>query len=277
MKDLINLTDLARADAEEIFKLADRINRFHGSLHGKTFVLFFPPSSIRTRVTFEKALCQLGAQSILFPSDTLDKPEAIEDVMSYLDNWADGVIVRHKNLELVERMAEASHHPVINAMTDLNHPCEVLSDLYALSKIRKNFKVLNYLFIGASGNIGLAWREAAELFQINYSQCCPPGFEMAGISVNHDLEQALSGKDILITDSFPTGAEALFTPYQLTSERISLANQGALFNPCPPFYRGQEVSADALDDPAFVGYAFKKSLLSVQQAIILFCLKGSAH
>ena len=139
MKDLIRLNQMTKTDADNIFKIANNIHYYKDALKGKTIVLFFPSSSIRTRVTFEKGVHQLGAQVILFPSDTLEKKEDIRDVMGYLDNWADGVIARYKDIQLIEKMARYSNHPVINAMTSVNHPCEVLSDLYSLSKLRADY------------------------------------------------------------------------------------------------------------------------------------------
>src|SRR6056297_516602 len=123
MKDLIRLNYIRTSDVENIFKIADSIHDYQGALKGKTIVLFFPSSSIRTRVTFEKGVHQLGAQVILFPSETLDKKEDIRDVMGYLDQWANGVIVRHHDIQRIEQMACYSKHPVINAMTGVNHPC----------------------------------------------------------------------------------------------------------------------------------------------------------
>ena len=89
-------------------------------------ILFFPSTSLRTRVTFENGIDLLGGQSILFPTETLDKKEKLEDVCGYLNNWADGIIVRHRNLDVVKELAQYSTIPVINAMTDWNHPCEII-------------------------------------------------------------------------------------------------------------------------------------------------------
>ncbi len=100
--------------------------------------MFFPNSSIRTRATFEKGIYQLGGHPILFPTETLDKKEDLRDVCGYLNNWADIVIVRHKDIGVIEKMAEYLNVPVINAMTDCNHPCEILTDMYTFSKIRED-------------------------------------------------------------------------------------------------------------------------------------------
>lgn len=274
MKHLITLPD-AQA-IHHIFHLADEVRqgKHADALRGKCVVLFFPASSIRTRVTFEKGIHLLGGKPVLFPSETLDKKEAIQDVCGYLNNWADMVIVRHKNIRLLETMAEHLKVPLINAMTDVNHPCEVLSDLYALSKRRKNFLQDRYLFVGKRGNIGLAWKEAADALGFSLEQCCGQGYEIEGLKIHRDIELAVCGKDIICTD--PVAADELpaFRTCQVTKAAMLRANAGALLNPCPPFYRGEEVTDEVIASEFFVGYEFKKHLLEVQQAVMIDCLEG---
>lgn len=175
-----------------------------------------------------------GGQSILFPSDTLDKREEPVDVFGYLDNWADMVIIRHKDIRLLEEAAEHVKVPVINAMTDQNHPCEVLG-----------FKL---------------------------SQCCGAGYEMDGVEVYYEIEAAIKGKDIICTDSLSGKELQDFKDCQVTKAVMDMANRNAILNPCPPFYRGEEVSEDAIESACFAGYAFKKSLLTIQQAVMVWCM-----
>ncbi|MCI9073303.1 MAG: peptide transporter [Lachnospiraceae bacterium] len=274
MRHLLRLTDLQADGINEIFRMADEINagKYRDALKGKSIVLFFPNTSIRTRVTFEKGIYLLGGQPILFPGEALDRREDIRDVCGYLDNWADMLIVRHSDIGLLERMAACSAAPVVNAMTDVNHPCEILSDLYALSKCREDFTADEYLFCGRAGNIGLAWKEASRVLGLRLSQCCAAGYEMDGVPVFHNIAEAIRGKDIVCTDSLPAGAAEEFRECRVTPETMSLANSGALLNPCPPFFRGEEVSGEVMESPFFVGYGFKRHLLTVQQAVILYCL-----
>lgn len=275
MKHFIHLSDFSKQEIKHIFELADKINADYGNtkpLNGKTIVLFFPESSIRTRVSFEKGIQMLGGNTILFPPTALDKREDIKDVIGYLENWADMVIVRHNDLSLLEYMAEHSHIPIVNAMTSVNHPCEILTDLYALSKKYADFCQKEYLFIGEKGNIGNTWKAAAELLGFQFTQCCPKGYEIEGAHVCYDLEEAIVQKDIICTDSIPSSAKDDFKDYQITLEHLKHAKEGACLNLCPPFFRGEEVSADAIDSEYFVGYGFKKHLLEVQQAIICYLL-----
>lgn len=274
MKNFINLTDYSKEDIYGIFRLTDDIRKgkYSNILKGKSVVLFFPESSIRTRVSFEKGIYLLGGQSILFPTETLDKKENLKDVCGYLDNWADIIIARHKDIAVLEKIAEYSSVPIINAMTNVNHPCEIISDMYALTKIRKNFIKDKFLFCGKKGNIGLTWKEASGIMGFEMEQCCGKGYEIDGLTVHNNIRSAIIGKDIICTDCLPESILHDFSDCQVTSEIMKMANKGAILNPCPPFYRGEEVSSDVIESEYFVGYSFKKYLLEVQQAIIANCL-----
>ena len=274
MKNFIRLTDFDKNDIYDIFQLTDEVRKgpYRNFLKGNSIILFFPNTSIRTRVTFEKGIYLLGGQPILFPTDTLDKKEDLRDVCGYLNNWADMVIVRHKDIGLLQKMADCLTVPVINAMTDCNHPCEMLADLYALSKIRKDFTKDRFLFVGERGNIGLAWKEASDVMGFSLEQCCGQGYEMEGVVSYHNIYDAISGKDIVCTDSLPASDLADFKECQVTIAAMERANDGAVLNPCPPFYRGEEVTEEVIESKYFVGYEFKKYLLEVQQAIMVYCL-----
>lgn len=274
MKHLIRLTDLNVDTVYKIFEIADELvqGNYKDALKGKTVVMFFPNTSIRTRVTFEKGIYLLGGQSVLFPSETLDKKEDLKDVCGYLNNWADVVIVRHKNIKVLEKMASNLKVPLLNAMTDENHPCEMLADMYALSKIRKDFTKDNFLFVGEKGNIGLAWKEASQVMGFSLQQCCAKGYEIEGLVTYQNIYDAVKEKDIICTDSIPKSELEDFKECQVTKKAMEMANKGAILNPCPPFYRGEEVSEDVIESDYFVGYEFKKCLLEIQQAAILYSL-----
>lgn len=182
------------------------------------------------------------------------------------------IIVRHKDIGVLEKLAEYLNVPIINAMTDVNHPCEMLSDMYSLSKLRKDFTKDKYLFCGMKGNIGLAWKEASETMGFDLSQCCANGYEINGITVYNNIDEAIIGKDIICTDSLPSNILEDFKNCQVTRSAMDMANVDAILNPCPPFYRGEEVSVDAIESKYFVGYEFKKYLLEVQQAILIYCM-----
>lgn len=274
MKSFIRLTDYSKNDIFDIFKLVDEIRKgkYRNWLKGRSVILFFPNSSIRTRVTFEKGIYLSGGQPILFPTEALEKREDIIDVCGYLNNWADLVIVRYRDINLLEKMSECLNVPVINAMTDCNHPCEILADMYVLSQIRKDFLKDKYLFVGQKGNIGLAWKEASEVMGFELEQCCSKGYEIDGLVSYNNIYDAVIGKDIVCTDSLSANALEDFRECQVTTDVMKMANDNAILNLCPPFYRGEEVSEEVIKSKYFVGYEFKKYLLEVQQAIMLYCL-----
>lgn len=274
MKNFIRLTDYSAEDIYDIFDIVDELNsgKYAEVLRRKSVILFFPNSSIRTRITFEKGIYLLGGQPILFPTETLDKKENLMDVCGYLNNWADIVVVRHNNIEVLESLSKYLNIPVINAMTDINHPCEILADMYALSKIRKDFIKDKYLFCGKKGNIGLAWKEASDVMGFELAQCCGSGYEIEDVETYDDINIAIKGRDIICTDSLPSDVLSDFGKCRVTKSVMDMANKGAILNPCPPFYRGEEVSDDVIQSEYFVGYEFKKCLLNVQQAIMIYCL-----
>lgn len=273
---------MARLDS--VFGLARRLEAgaVYDSLRGKTCIAFFPDSSIRTRISFELAVRKLGGEFILFPSGTLDKREDLRDVISYIQNWADLCVVRHSRLAVLETMAAAATIPVINAMTGDNHPCEILGDLYAIEKTRGSCRDLVFTFVGAPGNILNSWLEAAGYFGfvLNHVSTEPDKVAAAGSHYRFfdRLDDILPSTDILLTDPLPESlrTEEYYRHYQITAAVLERAKPGLLLNPCPPFYRGEEVSADAIDSCHFVGYEFKKSLLAVQQSLIHHCLREPA-
>ena len=274
-KSLVFINDFSKEEIYEIFKLADEFAEDVSQvkpLAGKTVVLFFPESSIRTRVTFEKGIQKLGGKTILFSPEALDKKEKMGDVIGYLENWVDAIVVRHSDIEVVKSMAKHAKIPVINAMTSENHPCEIITDLYALSKLHKDIEKKKFLFVGAKGNIGNTWKAASELMGFELEQCCPVGYEIDKINFHTNIDEAVIGKDIICTDSIPNKAKEDFKEYQITLQQMEKANKGAILNPCPPFFRGEEVSEDVINSDYFVGYGFKKYLITVQQAILCYLL-----
>jgi ornithine carbamoyltransferase len=270
MRSLIRLDDWSVSDLDEVFRLADeyragRVSRFSGCV-----VMFFPPTSLRTRVSFERGAAMMNLQPIVFPSETLNKREELADVIQFIQLWADAIVLRHPDITKLEQLATVSTIPVINAMTDINHPCEVLSDIYAL-RSRCEIRRARFVFVGADGNILRAWLEAARVLDLDLIQCCPADCAAPGATWTQDVHEAVQTADVILTDTCDPD-DIRLKPYQITAKLLDEAPKGVIFNPCPPFTRGVEMSADALAHPAFVGYQFKSALLPVQQAIMAFCI-----
>ncbi|UJP11349.1 ornithine carbamoyltransferase [Microbacterium sp. KUDC0406] len=269
MRHLIRLSDWDRADVERVFALADEHDRGAGPRREGCAVMFFPPSSLRTRVSLERGAQLMGLQPIVFPPESLEKPEALADVAGYLASWADVLIVRQR-MQIIEELAASSPIPVINAMTELNHPCEVLGDVYALGRTRDP-QSLRFLFVGADGNIARAWQEIAVVLGLDLVQCCPGPIATPGAEHTDDLARAITTADVIITDGPGQHAEAL-APFRITAALLDTAPAGAQFIPCPPHLAGREAAADAFRHPALAGHGFKSSLLPVQQAVMSVCL-----
>lgn len=274
MRHLIRLTDWTEADIEAVFALARRYRSGEGARHDGAVAMFFPPTSIRTRASFERGTALTGLQPIVFPPETLDKPEALEDVAGYLAQFVDALVIRHPDITVLERLSAANALPIVNAMTDENHPCEILSDLFALS-LSADVRALRYVFVGADGNIGRAWREAAQVLSLDFMQCCPAGLGMTEVRSTDDLGAAVSRADVILTDEPGAHAEAL-SGYRITADVLAEAPAGVRLTLCPPFLRGREVSVDALASDAFVGYGFKRALIPVQQAVLAHCITSAA-
>jgi ornithine carbamoyltransferase len=281
----LRITDFNEQQIMDMFCLADKLKTQQNrrELAGKTAIVFFPESSVRTRISFEKAIHNLGGYSLLFHPKTLDKREALQDVIPYLENWADMAIIRHDDIGKLLEIAEHASIPVINAMTSVNHPCEILSDLYTLRNMRKEYRELVYTFVGELGNISRTWADIALVFNLRLNHVCCEGNRIRSNDTNYTfctrLEDVLPLSDVILTDSLSEQYrnDDYYQHYQITPERMASAKKGAILNPCPPFYRNQEVSHDVIESPYFVGYQFKENLLVVQQAIMLYCLQNTKH
>ncbi|WP_267901018.1 hypothetical protein [Cohnella endophytica] len=155
-----------------------------------------------------------------------------------------------------------------------------MADFYSISRRKADSRELAYTFVGPGGNILNSWMALARVMDFKLTHVCEPGNEQAEPARNYafeaNLETALAGSDIVLTDSLREEFrhEAYIRHYQITLDRMKLARPGALLNPCPPFFRGEEVAEDVIDSDFFAGYAFKKDLLYVHQAIVLYCLRN---
>ncbi len=276
---LLSIMSLKKEDINEIFKIADKLRNYEDlPLEGKRFVIFFPENSIRTRITFEEGIKSLGGNCVLFSPETLNKREAYRDVVGYINNWCDGIIVRHKSYEKIQDLAEFSEIPIINAMTSYNHPCEILSDIYAIKTLNRKLEELTFTFVGEEGNIFYSWLHASEVLDFKLKHVYKSKIAVFNKYKNYfhfdNIKEAFADTDVVLTDPLHSSHrnELYYRRFQVTLERMKLTNDNSILNPCPPFFRHEEVSEDAINSDYFVGYEFKKDLMLVQQAIIIYCL-----
>lgn len=296
--DFLALADCTRDELVALLDAADALQDGRrspaGALAGRTVLTLFPEASVRTRVTFEAAVQQMGATHVSLPPAALDGREPLADLAGYLGCWIDLLIARHPRLALLRELAAALEPPLINAMTRENHPCEILADVQALRRRRGDPTALRYALLAPAGNIAHSWCAAARVLGLHIIQACPPGYAVApewrgaftgggGVEVTPDAAAAVRAADVVLTDCWPAAAtpgaadydpalRERFLPYQVTAELMALAAPGALLNPCPPVTRGNEVTAEVMASPWFIGYRAKQSLLPTQQAVILGCL-----
>jgi ornithine carbamoyltransferase len=241
----------------------------------------------RNRAAFELGVQLLAGHGVSIPG-RLGEREPVEDLARYLDNWFDALVIRTPSFPTLSQFAQAATAPVINARTRHNHPCEILGDLAFVHAIRGHLQDLRVVFVGEASNLCHSWCEAAAVLPIHLTQVCPPGFGVrpawlasltpspAGqVEQTHDLA-AVRCADVVYTDCWPSRAgeeedqhiRRLFGPLQITAEVLACAPAQALFLPCPPVTRGEEVSADAMQAAKCRVYEAKQWLLHAQNALL---------
>jgi ornithine carbamoyltransferase len=296
-RDLLRIADLESEDIERILGLAARLKaelragRPHPLLAGRTLAMIFEKPSLRTRVTFEVGMVQLGGAAIhLAPGDIrLGERESAGDIARNLERWVDLVMARTFLHQNVADLAAGARVPVINGLSDLHHPCQVLSDCFTLLERRGRIAGLRVAFIGDGNNVVHSWMDAASRLGFEFVLACPPGYEPdatiaaeAGrhASLTHDPKEAARGADVVYTDVWTsmgqeTEAKArrrAFGPYQVNERLVALARRDALVMHCLPAHRGEEITDAVIDGPQSVVFDQAENRLHVQKAIMLWLL-----
>ncbi len=289
--------DLSPEELEKILRRAIELKtlRHQGkscdSLKGKVLGLLFEKSSTRTRVSFESGIFQLGGTAIfLSPRDTqLGRGEPIEDTARVLSRMVDIIAVRTFGQDSLERFAEHSTVPVINALTDRFHPCQVLADVQTFIEHRGDIRGANVAWVGDGNNMCNSFINAARLLQFHLRIACPEGYEpdpelvkLAGNQVNvfRDPKTAVDGADLVATDVWASmGQEteqrerlAAFEGFQVDTKLMSGAKADALVMHCLPAHRGEEIAADVIDGPNSVVWDEAENRLHAQKALMEFLL-----
>ena len=300
-RDLVSISDLEPDQLSAIFSLAQRLKRerragqAHPLLSGKTLAMIFEKPSLRTRVTFEAGMVQLGGYAVyLSPADIgLGTRESPTDVARNLSRWVDLIMVRTFAHRTVLELAEQATVPVINGLSDLSHPCQILADCLTLIEQRGRLDGLRIAFVGDGNNVVNSWLNAAAKLPISFRLACPPGYEpdaelltaaqTAGgdIRVSHALQDAVDGADVVYTDVWTSMGQEdesavrqqAFAPYQVNAEVLALAKPEALVMHCLPAHRGQEISAEVLDGPQSVVLEQAENRLHVQKAVMVWLLQ----
>ena len=279
-------------DSAIALKKAHRANQQQPVLAGKVLAMIFEKSSTRTRVSFEAGMAQLGGSALfLSPSDTqLGRGEPIEDSARVISRMTDIIMIRTFGHDKIETFAQHSKVPVINALTDSFHPCQLLADVQTYVEHRGSIQGKTVAWIGDGNNMCHSWINAAMQFDFKLQIACPTGYEpnpdivkSAGdrIVVTMDPKQAVSGADLVTTDVFASmGQESEqttrlehFAGFQVNHDLMANAADNALFMHCLPAHRGEEVSAELLEDKAIsVVWDEAENRLHAQKALMLFLL-----
>ncbi len=301
--DFLSLADLATDDILELLDLSDAIKRMqregqpYRPLEGQTLVMIFEKPSLRTRVTFETGIYQLGGLGVVMGGDgsRLGERESVPDVAHNLERWVDGIMARTFSHEAVVELARHASIPVINALTDKLHPCQVLADAQTLREHKGGrFQDLKVAIVGDGNNVAASWLHFCARIPLNFALVCPPGFETdpevtefarrearGEIQITHDLEEGLKDADAIYTDVWASMGqekeqkerERIFAPYQVNARALSLAKPDAIFMHCLPAKRGLEVTDEVMDCPQSVVFDEAENRLHAQKAVMVTLMR----
>jgi ornithine carbamoyltransferase len=297
-RDFLSLAELARGEIDEILHLSATLKRDLKAgkrpphLAGETLAMVFEKPSLRTRVTFEVGMTQLGGYAIyLTPSDIqLGQRESVADIARNLDRWVDFIMARTFSHATLLELARHAAVPVINGLSDILHPCQVLTDCFTLVEKRGRLDGLHVAFVGDGNNVVNSWMNAAAQLGFSFTLACPSGYEPdeavygtavkagAKVRVTHSLAEAVKGADVLYTDVWTSmGQEAEaerrrrdFAGYQINAEALAHAKPDALVMHCLPAHRGEEITGDVIDGPQSIVFDQAENRLHVQKGIMVW-------
>ena len=301
MGSLLSVSDI-KDDVKYILDLASKIKAGEMEekpLEGKTLAMIFQKSSTRTRVSFDVGMYQLGGRAIFLSSNDLQmgRGEPISDTAKVLSRFVDGIMIRAIKHADVEELARHSDVPVINGLTDLEHPCQALADMLTIKEHLGDWEGKKICFVGDGNNVSNSLLLIAPLLGMDMSLACPKGYEPnenilktaheyadengTEITITDDIGLALQNVDAVFTDVWVSmGDEAEkakseldFAPFQVNSDLMSLANDGAIFLHCLPAIRGQEVTSEVIDGPQSVIYDEAENRMHAQKAVLYYYMK----
>ena len=258
------------------------------NLNGKYLALIFEKSSTRTRLSFEVAMNQLGGRaSFLSVSDLqLGRGEPISDTAKVISSMADGVVLRTIKHSTLEAFAESSTSPIINGLTNLSHPCQLLADMLTFIEHKGSLENKKVCWVGDFNNVCYSYMEAAEIFNFNLTIVCPDEYKPKDLVLNGNVEltssidSGLKEADLVTTDVWVSMGDekdserrlSSFSNYQISPAVMDKAKNDSLFLHCLPAIRGQEISADMLDDPRSKVWEQAENRLHAQKSLLLALL-----
>jgi len=317
-RDLLSIFDL---NADEILTLIQRASQmkkdwqsgnYSTPFKGKSVALLFEKPSTRTRLSFEVGVWQLGGQPIFISSDTtqIQRGEPIEDTARVLSRYVSMIMIRTYAQERIEKLAEYATIPVINGLSDLSHPCQVLSDLLTVSEhkiegdwrgnrniLLEGLRKLKFAWIGDGNNMANSWIAASGVLGLELAISCPEKFEpskkyiekakkMGGkITISNDPAESIKNSDVINTDVWASmGQEKergkrtkIFKEYQVNSKLMKLSAKNSIFMHCLPAHRGEEVTDDVIEGASSVVWDQAENRLHMQKAIMEMLIRSVEH
>jgi ornithine carbamoyltransferase len=305
-RDLVSIRDLSPIEVETIFHLAGlmkaRPSNFRSALADKQIVMFFEKQSLRTRLTFEAGMASMGGHAMFVDqtSGRLDAREKLSDIAHNLERWVDAIVLRTYAHSTVEGMAEHAGVPVINALSDLEHPCQALADYFTLHEKFGDLKKICLAYVGDGNNVAHSLLLTAATLGSKIRIATPQGYgpdaqilsdaqeiaQQTGavVEILTDPHDAVAGANAVYTDAWTSmGHEheeqernQIFPPYQVNEKLVAGAASHAVFMHCLPAHRGMEITDEVIDSERSVVFDQAESRLHVQKAILLLLLGGKA-
>jgi ornithine carbamoyltransferase len=296
-RDFISMVDLNKNEIYEIFDLTKKLKESqkkgvaHKIFQDKTLAMIFEKPSLRTRVTFETGMTQLGGHAIyLAPADIkLGTRESVPDAARNLSRWVDLIMARVFAHKTVDDLAQNATIPVINGLSDLEHPCQVMCDLFTIIEKRRSLESTTIAYIGDGNNVCNSFIAASALLEFKLNIATPKGYEpnndylakVKTAKLTNDPQEAVADADIIYTDVWASmGHEneaeqrkKIFMPYQLNKELLKSAKKDYKIMHCLPAHRGEEITDAIIDGPASIVFDQAENRLHIQKGIMVWLLK----
>ena len=297
-RDFLSLAELTRAELDEISAISARLQRELKAgtrsplLAGKTLAMIFEKPSLRTRVTFEVGMTQLGGYAVyLTPTDIrLGERESVADIARNLERWVDFIMARTFAHSAQVELARHARTPVINGLSDLCHPCQVLCDCFTLIERWGDLAGRKMAFLGDGNNMANSWINAAAHFGFTFAIACPAGYEPdativrdarargANLVITAEPAEALRNADAVYTDVWTSMGQEdeteqrrqVFRPYQVNRAAMDSAKPEAVVMHCLPAHRGEEITGDVIDGPQSIVFDEAENRLHVQKGILVW-------
>ena len=292
-KDLLTINDFGREEILALFEKSKNLKEKskkgleHLPLKGKSLGMIFNKHSTRTRISFEVGMFELGGQALFLTGDQLqlNRGETLKDSAQVLSRYLNGILIRtHDHKEVVD-LAEHATIPVINGLTDLNHPVQILADIFTIKEKLGEIENVKIAYVGDYNNVAYSWMNGASLMGIDLKVACPPEFKPASlplllgngkVEITEDPFQAVKDADIIYTDVWISMGdkgdlekkEKLLTPYQINQKLLDATGKSSLVMHCLPAHRGMEITSEVLDGKDSIVFDQAENRLHVQKAIL---------